>query len=107
MSGSALQTVPGIAFDVIGGQFNLPLMLELALNNGKSRITGEQIGVKTGDPRKFKTYDDVVDAYKKQVEYFLQVVVLVRNTDRKLFAEYLPTPFQSAGFQSCIDGART
>jgi formate C-acetyltransferase len=103
VSGCCLPTVTGIAFDVIGGQFNLPLMLELALNNGKSRITGEQIGVKTGDPKKFKTYDEVYEAYRKQVEYFLQVVVLVRNTDRKLFAEYLPTPFQSAGFQSCID----
>jgi len=103
VSGCALPTVPGFAFDVIGGQFSLPLMLDLALNNGKSRITGEMIGVQTGDPRTFKTYDDVYEAYKKQVEYFLNVVVLVRNTDRKLFAEYLPTPFQSVGFQSCID----
>jgi formate C-acetyltransferase len=103
VSGCALPTVPGVSLDIIGGQFNLPLMLELALNNGKSRITGEQIGVETGDPKKFKTYDDIWGAYKKQVEYFLPVVVLVRNTDRKLFADYLPTPFQSAGFQSCID----
>lgn len=103
VSGCALPTVPGISFDVIGGQFNLPLMLELALNNGKSRITGEQIGVETGDPRSFKTYEDIFEAYKKQVEYFIKVVVLVRNVDRELFAEFLPTPFQSVGFQSCLD----
>jgi len=103
VSGCALPTVPGFSYDIIGGQFNLPLMLELALNDGKSRLTGEQIGLKTGDPRKFKSFDDIWEAYKKQVEYFIYVVVLVRNTDRQLFAEFLPTPFQSAGFKSCIE----
>ena len=103
VSGCALPTAPGFSFDVIGGQFNLPLMLELALNDGKSRITGEQIGPNTGDPRRFTSYEDVWEAYKKQVEYFIQVVVMVRNVDRQLFAEFLPTPFQSAGFQSCLE----
>ena len=103
VSGCALPTVPGFSYDIIGGQFNLPLMLELALNDGKSRTTGEQIGPKTGDPRKFKSFDNIWEAYKKQVEYFIYVSVFVRNTDRQLFAEYMPTPFQSAGFRSCIE----
>ena len=103
VSGCALPTVPGFSFDVIGGQFNLPLMLEFALNDGKSRITGEQIGLKTGDPRNFKTFEDIWEAYKKQVEHFLQVVVMVRNIDRQLYAEYLPTPFQSACFKNCLE----
>lgn len=103
VSGCALPTVPGFSFDVIGGQYNLPIMLEFALNDGKSRITGEQIGLKTGDPTTFKSYEDVWEAYKKQVEYFIEIVVKVRNIDRQLYAEYLPTPFQSAGFQSCLE----
>ena len=101
--GCCLPTVPGVSFDIIGGGFNLPMMLELALNNGKTRITGEQIGLETGDPKKFKTYDEVWEAYKKQVEYFLRIFFMMRKTDRQLFADYLPTPFQSAGFQNCID----
>ena len=103
VSGCALPTVPGFAYDIIGGQLNLPLMLELALNDGKSRLTGEQIGPKTGDPRNFKSFEDIWEAYKKQVEYFIYVAVLVRNMDRQLYAEYMPTPFQSAGFRSCIE----
>lgn len=103
VSGCVLPTVPGHSFDIIGGQFNLPLMLELALNNGYSRLTGKKIGPQTGDPRKFKTYDDVWNAYKKQVEALLPVVVLIRNADRQLFAEFLPTPFQSALFHGCIE----
>ncbi len=103
VSGCALPTVPGFAFDIIGGQYNLPIMLEFALNDGKSRITGEQIGLKTGDPTTFTSYEDVWEAYKKQVEYFIEIVVKVRNIDRQLYADYLPTPFQSAGFQSCLE----
>ena len=103
VSGCVLPTVPGFSFDIIGGQFNLPLMLELALNNGKSRLTGKQIGPKTGDPRKFASYEEVWEAYKKQVEFFIPIVILVRNFDRQLFAEYLPTPFQSALFHGCVE----
>jgi formate C-acetyltransferase len=103
VSGCSLPTVPGFSFDIIGGQFNLPLMLEFALNNGKSRITGEQIGPKTGDPRKFRSYEEVWEAYKKQVEFFIPIIIQVRNVDRDLYAEFLPTPFQSALFHSCIE----
>jgi pyruvate formate-lyase/glycerol dehydratase family glycyl radical enzyme len=103
VSGCVLPTVPGRSFDIIGGQFNLPLMLELALNNGYSRLTGKKIGLQTGDPRKFKTYEEVWNAYKKQVEALIPVVVLIRNADRQLFAEFLPTPFQSALFHGCIE----
>jgi formate C-acetyltransferase len=103
VSGCVLPAVPGYSFDVIGGPLSLPLMLELALNNGASRLTGEQIGPKTGDPRKFKSYNEVWDAYKKQVEALIPVAILVRNVDRELFAEFAPTPFQSSLFHGCIE----
>jgi formate C-acetyltransferase len=95
--------VPGYSLDLPGGVFNLPLMLELALNNGASRLTGEQIGPKTGDPRKFKSYDEVWDAYKKQVETLIPVALLFKNLDKLLYAEFAPSPFQSALFHGCIE----
>ncbi|MBD3181744.1 hypothetical protein GF312_05595 [Candidatus Poribacteria bacterium] len=55
----------------LGGEdadFNLAKCLELALNNGKCRLTGLQLGPKTGDPREFNTFDEVMNAYKTQVE---------------------------------------
>ena len=101
--GCITPSVPAYSQDVPGGVFNLPLMVELALNNGASRLTGEQIGPKTGDPRKFKSYDEAWDAYKKQVESLLPVSLLFRNTDRQLFAEFTPTPFLSALSCGCIE----
>jgi pyruvate formate-lyase/glycerol dehydratase family glycyl radical enzyme len=96
-------TVGGYSQDIPGGPFNLPLMLELALSNGVSRITGKQIGPQTGDPRKFKSYGEVWDAYKKQVEALIPYAILYKNSDRQLYAEFCPSPYQSALFNGCIE----
>ena len=96
-------SVPGRSFDIPGGMFNLALCLELALNDGRSRLTGEQIGPNTGDPRKFETYDEVFAAYKKQVEALIAIHVLQKNVNRMLFGEFAPTPFQSSLFHGPIE----
>ncbi len=102
MAGCVTPTIPGFSHDIPGGPLNLPLMLELALNNGVFRLTGEQMGPKTGDPRKFNSYEEVWEAYKKQVEAAMPIAVMLRNADRKLYAEFCPTPFQSALYPRCI-----
>jgi formate C-acetyltransferase len=102
LTGCNCPVVPGRSIDLSGVSFNLPLMLELALNNGASRLTGEQIGPKTGDPRAFKSYDEVWEAYKKQAEAQIRVSALYRNVDKQLYAEFTPYPFQSALFYGCI-----
>jgi pyruvate formate-lyase/glycerol dehydratase family glycyl radical enzyme len=96
-------TVPAYSHDLPGPIMNLPLMLGLALNNGVSRLTGKQIGPKTGDPRKFKSYEEVWDAYKKQVEALIPVALILKNVDKQIFAQFAPTPFQSALFHGCIE----
>jgi formate C-acetyltransferase len=103
ITGCATPTVGGYSHDIPGAGLNLALMLELALNNGVSRLTGEQIGPKTGDPREFRSYDEVWDAYQKQVEALLPVIFLFRNVDRQLFADFAPLPFHSALFHGCIE----
>ena len=103
LTGCNSPNIPGYSIDIGGVTFNLPLMLELALNNGASRLTGEQIGPKTGDPRKLKSHDEVWDAYKKQVEALVPVASLFRNVDKRLYAEFAPYPFQSALYHGCIE----
>ena len=77
-------TVPAVSHDIGGVSFNLAMMMDLALNNGASRLTGEQIGPKTGDPRMFKSYEEVYEAYKKQVEAVLPTGLLYKNVDLEL-----------------------
>ncbi len=106
ITGCNSPSVPGRSFDVPGGMFNIAFMLELALNNGVSRLSGERIGPATGDPRKFTSYEDVLDAFKKQVEALLPVAIAYRNTDRQIYSEMVPTPFQSALFNGPIEKGR-
>jgi choline trimethylamine-lyase len=97
---------PGVqahSLDVPGGIINLPLMLELALNNGASRLSGEQIGPKTGDPRQFKSYDEVWNAFKKQVEALIPVCLTFKNADKFLYSQYGPVPFMSSVTGGCIE----
>jgi len=57
----------------LGGEdadFNLAKCLELALNNGRCRLTGLQLGPETGDPRQFSSFERVWEAYRRQVEFF-------------------------------------
>jgi len=103
MAGCITPTIPGFSHDIPGCMFNLPLMLELALNNGVWKRTGERIGPPTGDPKGFESFEDLFKAYKTQLEHFFPMAVTLRNVDRRLYAQYCPTPLQSALYPKCIE----
>lgn len=52
------------------GFVNHPQLLLLALNNGLEWKTGVRIGPATGDPREFKTFDELVEAWRRQYIHF-------------------------------------
>lgn len=99
-------TIPGKSSDLPGGNINMPLLLELALNNGRQRLTGELIGVETGDPRTFTSYEQVMEAFKKQVDYFFPIAIMFRNSDRYMFAKYRPVPLESSLFEGTIQAGK-
>ena len=85
-----------------GGHVSFAKCLEFALNNGKDRLTGGQVGLATGDPRSFSNLDQVIEALFTQVRYFLRHIL---ETDEVMFrtvAEHWPNPFQSSLIQGCI-----
>ncbi|MBP2652800.1 MAG: pyruvate formate-lyase [Firmicutes bacterium] len=106
ITGCNSPTVAGHSLDIPGGMVNMPLLLELALNNGVSRIIGEQVGPQTGDARNFKTYEELWAAFQKQVETLMPVALMFRNVDKQLFAEFAPIPFQSSLYYDCIKNGR-
>jgi pyruvate formate-lyase/glycerol dehydratase family glycyl radical enzyme len=87
------------------GYFNLAKCLELALNNGKDRITGEQLGPMTGDPREFADFERVIQAFREQVAYFVDLKVSYDNRVRDIYATYCPVTFTSAVIDDCIETA--
>lgn len=81
---------------------NLGAMIELALNDGVSRITGERVSVSTGDPRNFKTFEDFFNAVKKHIDYAVDVIVSGNQLLDYLSMNYRPVPALSLGFEDCM-----
>ena len=57
-----------------GHNINQTKVFELALNDGFDRRTGKQLGLHTGDASKFTCIEDVLDAYYKQLDYFVPIL---------------------------------
>jgi pyruvate formate-lyase/glycerol dehydratase family glycyl radical enzyme len=87
------------------GYLNLAKALELALNDGLDRMTGEPLGPRTGDPRAFAGFEDVMAAFTAQVEHFVAMKVSYDNLVRGIYAAHCPVPFTSAVIDDCIAAA--
>jgi len=77
--------------------------LELALNDGKCRLCGRQMGPKTGDPRSFTSIDDVLQAFKTQLEFATWHGSIALNTEVMVHAKVMPVPFLSSTLQGCVE----
>ncbi|MBT7347295.1 formate C-acetyltransferase/glycerol dehydratase family glycyl radical enzyme, partial [Candidatus Bathyarchaeota archaeon] len=84
------------------GYMNWPKVLEMALHDGIDPATGRQVGLKTGDPTGFASYEDVFDAYVRQLNYFIDLKIKGNNIIERLYAEVLPSPFMSIIVDDCI-----
>lgn len=84
------------------GYFNLTKALELALNNGFDKRTGRQVGSETGFAYDFLTFDDLIEAFKAQVNYLTDIKIRGNNVIIKTFSEWLPVPFLSLLVEDCI-----
>ena len=71
-------------------------ILELALNDGKNPETGARVCSGIGDLDQFTSYQDVENAYKKQLEFYLGVAPILDNITSKAYARLTPTPFLSS-----------
>ncbi len=84
-------------------QFNGIKCLEFALSDGIDNIFGYQSGIRSGDPREFKSYDELWKAYDAQVShYVVQMDRGMQCLDRAI-AEMLPSPFASAMIGGCLE----
>ncbi|MEJ5197408.1 MAG: trans-4-hydroxy-L-proline dehydratase [Anaerolineae bacterium] len=84
------------------GYFNMPKVLEITLHNGVDPRTGRQLGPATGDPRTFRSFDELFAAYETQLRHFIDIKVRGNNVIERLYAQYLPAPFLSLLTDDCI-----
>lgn len=88
------------------GYFNLTKILELTLHNGWDPRLKKQIGPATGYPDTFLSFEDLVGAYRKQVEYFVNIKIEGNNAIEKIFAQHVPVPFLSLLIEDCIKNGK-
>ncbi|MFZ7103256.1 MAG: glycyl radical protein [Peptococcaceae bacterium] len=81
---------------------NFTAALEFALNQGKSRITGEQIGLPEQNPHDFASYAEVEKAFYKQFDNLIAHSVTATLVAQKLQREMVPRPFLSSCMEECL-----
>lgn len=84
---------------------NLGSVVEFTFLNGVCRKSGKLAGAQTGDPRGFKTFDDFLNAVKKQLRYVIKVVVKASHIIDEICMDR-PVPALSISFEECIENAK-
>ena len=85
--------------------YNMCRPLELVFSRGMD--CGEQIGPKTPDVESMKTFEEFVDAYKTQMDYFIRLMVNADNAIDQAHAERMPLPFLASMVDDCIKRGKT
>ena len=91
---------------LLTGYLNTPKILEITLNNGVNPETGKKLGLETGDPRDFRSFEELYAAWKKQMEYFVNLKLSVNNYIERMFSLYAPATFLSLWIDDCIEKGR-
>ena len=91
---------------VLTGYLNVPKILEVTLNNGIDPVSGKMAGIETGDPREFTSYEELYEAFHKQLNFIVDTKVRVSNYIDRMFAKYAPAPFLSVVIEDCISKGR-
>ena len=87
---------------LLTGYLNVPKILEVTLNNGYDPVTGKLVSIQTGDPREFKNFEEVYQAFLTQLRYVVDQKMKVSNYIDRMFAKYAPATFLSLFIDDCI-----
>lgn len=88
----------------VSADVNLGSTVEFIMNRGVHRKSGKKLGLDTGDPRNFTTYQEFLYAAKQQIDYIIKKVVEANNVLDEVWDDR-PVPFISLTFRNCIDTA--
>ncbi len=91
---------------ILTGYLNLPKILEITLNNGVDPNSGKKIGLKTGRPKNFNSFEDLFDAFERQLSYFIDIKVKGNDKIESIYDEEFPVPFLSLWIEDCVENAK-
>jgi len=91
---------------ILTGYLNVPKILEITLNNGIDPLSGKVVGFSSDEAADFSSYQDLYDAFIKQLNYIVDLKIRVSNYIDTMFAKYAPAPFLSVVIDDCIAKGR-
>ncbi len=85
--------------------FNMVKALELTLNNGVCLLSGKKMGLDLGSFADYPTYESLEDAFRRQMDHFVERMIKACDFVDRLHAELLPSPFLSSVIDGCAEKA--
>lgn len=80
--------------------FNMCRPLEMVFSNGYDK--GKPASIQTGDVESFNTFEEFYEAYRRQMEYNISLLVNADNAIDKAHAVLCPLPFESCLIEDCL-----
>jgi len=99
-------TIPGReAFHPNASYLNLPFVLELALNEGRSLLDGSHLGCASPPASDFDTFESVVDAFMRQLHYVCDRLTTFANRADAAHCKHRRYPLMSLFIDDCLQSA--
>ncbi|MGQ4875982.1 MAG: glycyl radical protein [Promethearchaeia archaeon] len=89
-----------------GSKIYFPSILDLVFNRGKTTFFGNQDSIDTGDPTKFSTFEEFMNAFYKQLQEIVDCVAEATNARDDIWAEYFPNPLISCTIDGCLESGK-
>ena len=85
---------------------NFPMAVEFALTNGVQLVSGKKLGLETGDPASFKTFEAFADAVEKQMANLIRISAIVTVFTQQAHRDHLQKPLASCLMEGCIESGK-
>lgn len=83
--------------------FNMNKALEAALTGGVCLLTGESFAPDYGNLEEYETFEDLEEAFRHQIDYFMDKMLLACEEVEKAHIDLLPSPFLSSVIDHCME----
>ena len=87
---------------VLTGYLNIPKILELVLFQGYDHYTKKQIAPDLGDPKQFKSYQELYSNFYKLLSYVVEQKIAGNNLIERMYMNHMPVPLLSVITDDCI-----
>ena len=106
-AGCSQLMIPGVCNFINDiGMINVAKIAEISLYDGFDPRTDKQVGLHTGKPEAIKSFDEFLQAYKKQLDYFCRLEVDIHNKEYKYRFEHEGYAMRTLFIGDCIENGR-